>query len=649
MSSPRPSWRPLLAGTIALFLIILAFLAGQVKAGGDPALGRGNAATEQAQQQQQQPDGAARLRRRPGSVRRRGDDGFIPGGTQPAPPVPDSSQPQALDRRPEHPPVMSGVDLLFPSMGGEARVRLESVLHDDAELQELADGIHSRIEAVEAVLSRFRPDSELSLLNRDPRPAVPASALLRRAVAAGLWAAERSDGLVDPTLLGELEHAGYVESFDPASRADVDEALAVAPPRRPAAPAAWRVANRMWFDGATRIARAPGVRFDPGGVAKGMAADLAAASLPDGVRYAISCGGDLAVGGERPWDVAVRSARGDDEVHRLRVRSGGVATSGIGARIWRREDGRYAHHVLDPATGRPAWTGLVAVTAVAGTALEAEVLAKAALLSGPLGARRLLRRRGGVLQHDDGRDRGRARAGGGAAAAAGGGVSTTDPFDYPFWLASRSAGVVAYLLLSASVLLGLAMATRLAPRACACSTSGWGCWRSARPPRTDCSCSATAGCGRASAAARPLHVGLPAVLDRARRSSPPTAWPAALTIARRRLGAPPAQAHRFIPFFWALAAIHVIGAGTDTVSWWLRIVLAATIAAGTVLIVQRGLAGMTRPAGRDPARTGGGSAGTEPAPTEPAPDRRPAPRPETGPAAPERTAPRPGAELGLFR
>jgi len=298
---------------------------------------------------------------------------------------------------------MTSVDLAFPSMGGEAHVRLESVLHDEAELEGLAGGIHSRIEAVELVLSRFRPDSELSLLNTDPRPAVPASALLRRAVAAGLWAAERSGGLVDPTLLGELEVAGYVESFDPADRADVDAALASAPPRRPAAPAMWRVADRIRLDDEGRVVRAAGVRFDPGGIAKGMAADLAAASLPADVRYAISCGGDLAVGGERPWDVAVRSARGDDQVHRLRVRSGGVATSGIGARIWRGEDGRYAHHVIDPASGRPAWTGLVAVTAVAGNALEAEMLAKSALLSGPLGARRLLRLRGGVLQHDDGR------------------------------------------------------------------------------------------------------------------------------------------------------------------------------------------------------------------------------------------------------
>ena len=298
---------------------------------------------------------------------------------------------------------MSSVDLAFPSMGGEARVRLESVLLEPAALERLADGVHTRIEAVEAVLSRFRPESELSALNRDPRTAVPASPLLRRAVLAALWASGRSGGLVDATLLGELERAGYRDTWDAARRADLGAALAAAPPRRPAAPPRWRIGDRVGLDAEQRIVRAPGVRFDPGGIAKGMAADIAAAALPAGVRYAISCCGDVAVGGERPWEVAVRSARDDREVHRLRVRSGGVATSGIGARIWRRGNGSYAHHVLDPATGRPAWTGLVAATAVAGSALEAEVLAKAALLSGPLGARRLLRRRGGVLQHDDGR------------------------------------------------------------------------------------------------------------------------------------------------------------------------------------------------------------------------------------------------------
>jgi sulfoxide reductase heme-binding subunit YedZ len=108
--------------------------------------------------------------------------------------------------------------------------------------------------------------------------------------------------------------------------------------------------------------------------------------------------------------------------------------------------------------------------------------------------------------------------------------------------------------------------------------------------------------------------------------------------ARRRLGHRRwRNAHRFIPIAWALAAAHVIGAGTDVVSLWLQVILAATIAAIVVLIVQRGLAGRTQPAGREPARAGGGTAGTEPAPSEPAPARL---------EPPERKY---AGELGLFR
>lgn len=81
MSSPRPSWRPLLAGAIALFLVILAFLAGQVRAGADPALGRG------AQQTVPQSTPA------PGGSSPDGSDGFVPGGSAPAPPTPNGSAP----------------------------------------------------------------------------------------------------------------------------------------------------------------------------------------------------------------------------------------------------------------------------------------------------------------------------------------------------------------------------------------------------------------------------------------------------------------------------------------------------------------------------------------------------------------------------
>lgn len=67
-----------------------------------------------------------------------------------------------------------------------------------------------------------------------------------------------------------------------------------------------------------------------------------------------------------------------------------VATSGTGSRLWSTADGGNAHHLLDPATGESAWTGLVSATALAPTAVEAETLAKAALLSGPGGARQHL-------------------------------------------------------------------------------------------------------------------------------------------------------------------------------------------------------------------------------------------------------------------
>ena len=184
-------------------------------------------------------------------------------------------------------------------------------------------------------------------------------------------------------------------------RPDLAAVLAAAPPRRAARPSdGWR-ARQPSVDRDGRVCRPPGVTLDPGGLAKGMAADRAAALMPSGVAYAIGCGGDLAVGG-RGWEIGVDGARGEGHVHRLQVSGGGVATSGIHARTWREADGTFSHHLLDPATGRPAWTGLVAVTAVAASALDAETLAKGALLSGPQGARRLLQVRGGVLQHDDG-------------------------------------------------------------------------------------------------------------------------------------------------------------------------------------------------------------------------------------------------------
>ena len=80
--------------------------------------------------------------------------------------------------------------------------------------------------------------------------------------------------------------------------------------------------------------------------------------------------------------------------------AGAVATSSIARRSWTGPDGGPAHHLLDPATGRPAFTGVVQASALAPTALEAERRSKAALLSGPDAAPDHLVH-GGVLVLDD--------------------------------------------------------------------------------------------------------------------------------------------------------------------------------------------------------------------------------------------------------
>jgi FAD:protein FMN transferase len=254
----------------------------------------------------------------------------------------------------------------------------------------------------QAALSRFDPTSELSRLNRGPSATVPVSKLTAGAVAAALWAAERSMGLVDPTLLPALEEVGYEHSRAGAAPASLRAALTAAPPRRPAArhPApAWR---RMTVERG-RVHRPPGIRLDLGGTAKGLAADRAATRLSGQTTFAVDAGGDIVVGGVTgtPRRVAVAHPLEPRSVFEFDLSAGAVATSGVDTRLWRTAEG-FAHHLLDPSTGRPAWTGVIQATALASSALEAEVLAKMALLSGAGAGAAILEATGGVLVLDDG-------------------------------------------------------------------------------------------------------------------------------------------------------------------------------------------------------------------------------------------------------
>ncbi len=251
--------------------------------------------------------------------------------------------------------------------------------------------------------SRFEPDSELSRLNRDGRETVPVTPLMRRIVDAGIGAARATRGLVDPTLGSEIERAGY-RGHLAAPGIGLEAALALAPPRAPAGPsraASWRLLSADRRTGT--VTRPPGIKLDPGGIAKGVFADELASLMASCDAFVIDCAGDLRLGGTAgvAREVHVESPFDGSILHTFSTAAGGFATSGIGRRSWIGSAGRPAHHLLDPATGRPAFTGVVQATALAPTATAAEMQSTAALLSGPAAAERWLAD-GGVLVLDDG-------------------------------------------------------------------------------------------------------------------------------------------------------------------------------------------------------------------------------------------------------
>lgn len=219
---------------------------------------------------------------------------------------------------------------------------------------ELAEAEFHRLDAL---LSRFRPDSELSQLNRDG--AIDAGPDLLRVVTLALDARNRTDGRFDPTVHDAIVAAGYDRTFAELTDGPLGDPC----------PAG----GDVLVDGG-RIVLAPNVRLDLGGIGKGYAAERAAELLALAGPCLVNAGGDIAVRGGA-WPVGVEDTT-------IELSRGGLATSGIDRRRWLR-GGREQHHLIDPRTGAPAQTDLLRVTVVADDAVEAEVQAKNVFLGGP--------------------------------------------------------------------------------------------------------------------------------------------------------------------------------------------------------------------------------------------------------------------------
>lgn len=319
-------------------------------------------------------------------------------------------------------PAVAEAEHVVDVMGTRAHVIVGAADLGTADV--LGQSAVARLVALEQHWSRFLPGSEISNLNRNAGTKVRVSndtlTLVTRAVEA--W--DRTDGRFDPTVLPALLIAGYDRDFR-ALRANAATPDTISPdtPRDAANDSEQDAGRHIDLDevdpapgcadiviSGNEIMLPVGTALDPGGIGKGLAADLVIDLLmTSGATGAcINVGGDLRVAGTsptgRPWTVDVEHPLPPHRtIGMVQLDNEALVSSWRTRRTWG-DPTKRRHHLIDPSTGRPAWCGLAGVSVVAEEAWWAEALATAIFLAGPAEAPAIARRHGigALLVRDDG-------------------------------------------------------------------------------------------------------------------------------------------------------------------------------------------------------------------------------------------------------
>jgi thiamine biosynthesis lipoprotein len=234
--------------------------------------------------------------------------------------------------------------------------------------ERVADGAWAAVEevfaAVDAAMSRFRDDSELTALaRRGPEPAAGASRMLVRALSAADRGRRITSGRFEPRIVEALERIGYAgvpQGGTAAATSATSGGLQNGD----------RILVRHGRRGPISLPRP----VDLGGIGKGLALRWAAAAIDrelaaagywaGGGGYLLDAGGDIVLDGspspDGPWLVGIEDPAGGTAPVAALKASGhlAVATSSVRRLRWQLE-GHEVHHLIDPRTGRAGrrWPG----------------------------------------------------------------------------------------------------------------------------------------------------------------------------------------------------------------------------------------------------------------------------------------------------
>lgn len=240
------------------------------------------------------------------------------------------------------------------------------------------------IARIEALLSKYNPQSEISRLNASGK--IKASPETFYILKKAKWFCRESGGAFDVTAGALSDLWGFTEkNYSYPDDAQIKKSLRLVG------------CDKIILIEADNMVKlkTPGVKIDLGAIAKGFAVDCAVKELKkSGVESClVNAGGQIYALGDkfgRPWRVAIRKPRGEGFNGYLLLEDRAVATSGDYEQYFIRQGQRYAH-IFDPRRGYPADSGIASVTVTAPDGLAADALATIFFISGKAGAEGLLK------------------------------------------------------------------------------------------------------------------------------------------------------------------------------------------------------------------------------------------------------------------